>query len=161
MASVGDSGSGGRRSLDAEINLTSFIDLLSVCVCFLLVSAVWVQIGSLEVKQNSGAEGPVANLNQWSWDVSFNGPNQLKVEIKKGSKTLDQLKIISADAATLPKLAYSELETWMKKNSAQSTDIAHAFVHAKANVDYGEMVKVLDVLRSLKVTNLGVVPPEA
>ena len=56
MASVGDSGSGGRKSLDFEINLTPFIDLFSVLICFLLLTAVWIQIGSMDVKQAVGGQ---------------------------------------------------------------------------------------------------------
>lgn len=35
---------GGRRSLNAAINLVPFIDLLSFCISFLLITAVWTQM---------------------------------------------------------------------------------------------------------------------
>lgn len=40
---------GGRRSLDAAINLVPFIDLLSCCISFLLITAVWVNLGRMPV----------------------------------------------------------------------------------------------------------------
>ena len=46
-------GNGGKRSLDAEINLVPFIDLLCSLIAFLLMTAVWMQVSSLELKQGS------------------------------------------------------------------------------------------------------------
>ena len=53
MASI-DTGGRGKKGLNAELNLVPFIDLLSMCICFLLMTAVWVQIGVLDVKQGIG-----------------------------------------------------------------------------------------------------------
>ena len=42
---------GGKRSVDFQLNLVPMIDLLSVLISFLLMSAVWTQIARIEVKQ--------------------------------------------------------------------------------------------------------------
>lgn len=47
------SGKGGRKSLDATINLVPFIDLLSCCISFLLITAVWSQIVALQTSQQA------------------------------------------------------------------------------------------------------------
>lgn len=50
--SVGGGGGGGRgRKVNAELNLVPFIDLLSVCIVFLIATAVWVDLSSLPVDQ--------------------------------------------------------------------------------------------------------------
>src|SRR6185295_1309940 len=41
-------GSGGRRSLDSEINMIPMIDLLMVTVSFLLITAVWTHMSRLD-----------------------------------------------------------------------------------------------------------------
>ena len=51
--SVGGGG-GGRRSLDSEINMIPFIDLLMVTISFLLITAVWSQMARL----NADAQVP-------------------------------------------------------------------------------------------------------
>lgn len=48
------SGKGGKKAVDAEINLVPFIDLLSCLISFLLISAVWTQITSIQVTQTGG-----------------------------------------------------------------------------------------------------------
>lgn len=159
MSPIGGGGK-GKRSLDAELNLTSFIDLLSVCVCFLLVSAVWIQVGSVEVKQQAGTEGAVATADQYALEVRFQSEEALDIDIKKGAARAALIKVSASAPGELPQAMHDELQNWMKK-SAEAKDVASALVHAKTAVPYGQMVKVLDVLRTLKITNLGVVAPGA
>jgi len=44
-------GKGGKKSLNADLNLVPFIDLLVCCICFLLITAVWSQMARIEVNQ--------------------------------------------------------------------------------------------------------------
>lgn len=54
MASIGGGGGGhgGKKTVDQEIPLVPFIDLLLCCVMFLLVTAVWNQLARIEANQN-------------------------------------------------------------------------------------------------------------
>lgn len=51
--SIQGSGATGKKSLDAELNLIPFIDLLICCICFLLITAVWSQLAHIRVSQHS------------------------------------------------------------------------------------------------------------
>ena len=59
MATI-DSGGGshGRKQVDHEIPLVPFIDLLLCCVMFLLVTAVWAQLGSMGATTPGGSDAP-------------------------------------------------------------------------------------------------------
>jgi len=60
MASVSAPGgrrAGGRRSVNVELNLVPFIDLLTCLICFLLMTAVWQQIAKISLTQTG--RGPV------------------------------------------------------------------------------------------------------
>ncbi|MBL9038681.1 MAG: biopolymer transporter ExbD [Archangium sp.] len=43
---------GGKKPLDAAINLVPFIDLMAVTIVFLIMTAVWTQLGRLQVSQS-------------------------------------------------------------------------------------------------------------
>lgn len=43
---------GSKKSLNVELNLVPFIDLMTVCVTFLLMTAVWTQTGRIGVDQS-------------------------------------------------------------------------------------------------------------
>lgn len=51
-------GSGGknRRQVNADLNLVPFIDLLSVCILFLLMTVVWVEISKVGAFSQAGGE---------------------------------------------------------------------------------------------------------
>jgi biopolymer transport protein ExbD len=53
MGGVSLPGGGGKRSLDFDLNLVPFIDLLSCCISFLLITAVWTQLAKIETSQSS------------------------------------------------------------------------------------------------------------
>jgi biopolymer transport protein ExbD len=46
---------GGRRLVDAALNLVPFIDLLSCCLSFLLITAVWSHVAGVTASQPGGA----------------------------------------------------------------------------------------------------------
>jgi biopolymer transport protein TolR len=48
--SVDTGGGGGKKSVDVEINLVPFIDMMSCLVAFLLITAVWTNLAQLNVK---------------------------------------------------------------------------------------------------------------
>ncbi|MEM7604805.1 MAG: biopolymer transporter ExbD [Myxococcota bacterium] len=54
MASVdgGGGGGNGKKSVDQEIPLVPFIDLLVCCIMFLLATAVWNQLASISANQS-------------------------------------------------------------------------------------------------------------
>ena len=45
----------GRRALDATLNLVPFIDLLSCCIAFLLITAVWTTVARVDVSTAGAA----------------------------------------------------------------------------------------------------------
>ena len=94
MATISDTG-GGKRGLNPEVNLVPFIDLLSVCICFLLISAVWLNVGSLQVKQALGtaAEEPPADL--LDIEVSFIGQYSVIYAVKHKNQTALSLELKS------------------------------------------------------------------
>lgn len=46
-----EGGKGRRKKVNAELNLVPFIDLLSVCIIFLIATAVWIELSSMPVDQ--------------------------------------------------------------------------------------------------------------
>ena len=44
-----DDGGGDRRSSNVDVNLVPFIDLMSVLIIFLLITAVWTQVSMIQI----------------------------------------------------------------------------------------------------------------
>lgn len=52
--SVDTGGHGGKKPVDLIIPLVPFIDMLAMMITFLMMTAVWTQIGKLQVSQQGG-----------------------------------------------------------------------------------------------------------
>jgi biopolymer transport protein ExbD len=146
-------GKGGKRSLDAEINLVPFIDLLSMCICFLLMTAVWTQLASLQVKQANGTEGAAAGAKSLDLDVKFVSNSKVQLSVK-GFKPVE---VEAASEDELLKALDSQVAS-LKEAVKGSGEIQAVMLTPKTGVDYGTLVSVMDVLRKNQLVNLGVVP---
>jgi biopolymer transport protein TolR len=152
-ASVGTAPSGGRRkSLDAEINLVPFIDLLSMCICFLLITAVWVQIGALQVKQSHGTTGAAMTSKDLELEVTVQGDRSADLVVKRGGKALKKTALSESE----PRAFLAKLDESVR--AMASGPVAAAMLTPGHASNYGDLVSVMDVLRHNHISNIGVVP---
>lgn len=151
--------SGGKRSLDAEINLVPFIDLLSMCICFLLITAVWIQVGSVQVKQSRGTEAAAA-AETLDLAIKFSSPTELELTAQKGSKVVKRAVVKAASPEMLAKEVGKSLGMWISSYGATSGSalFGSAMLTPNQGVSYGNLVQVMDALRGHQIVNLGVVP---
>jgi biopolymer transport protein ExbD len=79
--SVDTGGKGGRRQLDSEINLIPMIDLLIVCISFLLITAVWSHMS--RINANAQVPGPPRPTEE---NEKVEPEKMLTVEMKQDDK---------------------------------------------------------------------------
>ena len=162
MASVGGNqktGPRGRKNLDCEINLVPFIDLLSMCICFLLMTAVWIQIGAVQVKQARGTDAAATPANTYEIELKFQSATVATLEMKKGAKVAKSIKINAKEEAGLLAQLDSGVKTLVAHAGGNAqTSISAAMLTPKVGVTYGTLVNVMDVLRKNQIVNLGVHP---
>ncbi|MBU6375400.1 MAG: biopolymer transporter ExbD [Bdellovibrionales bacterium] len=158
VAVGGASGSGRRKSLDAELNLVSFIDLLSMCICFLLMTAVWIEVGSLQVKQSHGTEGPAAVSQSHEVDLAVSSATSLELTIKKGGRAIQKQQLKAGSIEELSHQLSDALAAFVSSPAGKSGPVSAAMITSSASVSYGDLIRVMDALRRNQVVNLGVVP---
>jgi biopolymer transport protein ExbD len=73
------------KHLDFEINLIPCIDLLSVCICFLLLTAVWLNVGSMNVKQAVGGQSAAETEKKPLLWVFMGAGGQLNLDLQQSS----------------------------------------------------------------------------
>jgi len=159
VTSGGSGSRGGRkRSLDAELNLVPFIDLLSMCICFLLITAVWIEIGSLQVKQSDGTDGAQMSAKDTEIAVHFKSAQSLTIDVKKNGKTQRTVAVTESTQGDNGHAAFMQKLDNQVRGLVAAGPISAAMLSPAEGVSYGDLVSVMDVLRKNKVTNLGVVP---
>ena len=138
-------GKGGKKPLDASLNLVPFIDLLSCCISFLIITAVWTQLARMDVTQKGqGAAGaseekppePTVTLTLFidKDGYTFSKSTGEQTPIPKKGDEYDVVKL--ADTLKDAKTAYPD------KNDIQ--------VKSDDDVIYNNVIKTVDVVVSSK-----------
>jgi|LNFM01.1.fsa_nt_gb biopolymer transport protein ExbD len=150
MAGVStESGSSGRKSVDQNINMVPFIDLLVSLIAFLLMTAVWVTTGAVTAKlpENAPSEAittPPAPVDQLRVELT-RGAIRVAitaadvVTIERGPGELDRLR----DALRQKRRVVSNNEVWVQPESA---------------VNFNDIARVMDAVYEAWGTTAGTHP---
>lgn len=128
--------SGEEPQLNAEINVTNLVDVALILLIIFIISApimqggIDVQLPRAEAKPLTAGEGLVVNIDA------------------QGRIFLDEVRVSSAEF----RAAFGSLVA-TKKPSA-------VYIRADRRVPYGEVVRVLAVVRTSGVKNVGLVAAE-
>lgn len=148
------------KSLDAEVNLIPFISLLSMLICTLLLTAVWIQIGSMDVKQSVGAEGKDAGASQESTLWAFvDEKGQIELKLENAPANLPKsLRKISIQATNEGAPNYDLLTAKLVEIKKADPKLAIALIQPKGNTEYDHIIQLMDRLKNESINDLGVVP---
>jgi len=147
-----------KKELNFELDLLPVISVLSVCICFLLITAVWVNIGALNIEQGLGQESTLpenktASASMW-------------VSIKRGGVAVMTMK----DSPNLPKNLREKRFTlrsqggWraLEKHAAtikqMMPELKTALIFPDASVNYGDVIRLMDRLKALEIGEIGIAP---
>ena len=145
---------GGKKALDAELNLVPFIDLLSCCISFLLITAVWTQIAGLQVASSGGPPDP-QQKEETTIDL------KLLLTEKGYSLTMpgaqvDIPKITGTDGQpAFDRKALAEKLKTVKSNLPEQTAIT---VEPEDAVAYDDLVSTVDACLGEQLRNVTVAP---
>jgi len=145
-----------RSRKPASLNLVPMIDIFTVLVTFLLMTAVFSRITVLELNlpssESTGATPPAFRLEVIVRDAGF--------EVTNGSRLIAAIPKVDGeyDLGTLGELALA-----LKRDYPEASD---ASVLLERQVPYDYLIQVMDTIRSAEVpageaTIAGVAPPAA
>lgn len=174
--SIPESGGGrGKKPVDAELQLVPFIDLLSVLICFLIMTAVWTQVSRLELKQGNAAppdpnqpppeKKETVDLRVEVHEKGFTIVENNKIEDPVPCKTDPCSRITKAVAATgtgaaeeavVSNYDYQTLSERLKIKRDQYKDQNNVVVVIADGVPYNEMVKTMDTCLQVGLDGISV-----
>ncbi len=146
-----------KKHLDFELNLIPFIDLLSTLICFLLITAVWMQIGALNVKQAVGGQPASETEKKPTAWIFMEKDGSVTFDVRDSSALASSLK-----KSTVPaKEGKIDLEIVSKLASDLRTvdpGLKTALIQPKADTSYEDIIDLMDTVKKAGLGDLGVVP---
>lgn len=145
------------KHLDFEVNLIPCIDLLSVCICFLLLTAVWLHVGSMNVKQAVGGQSQAETPKKPLLWVYMGQGGQLTFNVQQSSlvpAALANLKLPGFEG----RANLNELNRVLTQLTAKDPGLKTALIQPQAQSSYEEIIDLMDEFKKRGLTDLGVAP---
>lgn len=133
--------------MDAEINLVPFIDLLCSLIAFLLMTAVWAQIESLEVQQSASSDAIAEEKDTLSLRV-FVLDKGFKIAGKDTDVELPCLRTPCVERnaqGVVSHYDFAKLETLVKEKHGLFPDERDVYIDVGDNIPYDDMIRTMDV----------------
>lgn len=146
-----------QKDTNFEINLLPVISMLAVIIAFLLLTTVWVDIGTLNVKQAMGEATEKTDETPPSLWVSLNEEGQLSIELKDAPKASSQLKTAVLYGVD-NKINFEALGAFAKQVKTELPDIKTAMILPNTNSSYEDLIAVMDEFKKSEYTQLGIAP---
>lgn len=140
-----------------EPNLTPFIDLFSVLVCFLLMTAAWLQLESLNtnIEKSTSSEAP----DQSPPPPPDKKKVQLQVTLEASQIIFKEdehsTKVANAPAGGMDKPRVKQMLEHWKKRFPDRKDIV---VNTETGVLYGSLISMYDMLIVTGWPDVGINP---
>lgn len=141
MAHIED-GDGEGRSKTVDLNLVPIIDLMSVCIIFLLITAVWTQVSMIQI--GSSINGKKSS------EEPLEPPPKAEVPFRLDVRKEGYHVIIGRQQFNVPKLNgeydQEKLTTELKKIKELYPDKTDAVVTVLDELPYGSLIGGMDAL---------------
>lgn len=144
--------SNGKKDLNVELNLLPVFDILSVCICFLLMTVVWVEIRSLETKQAIGGQSLMETENQSSLWLSIDDKSNITVTFKS-AKSQETSALWPAKNGQID---WTGAKRFLKV--ASSKNISQALILPTKTTKYDQVIRLMDLLKQNGIKDIGLSP---
>ncbi|MBX3021434.1 MAG: biopolymer transporter ExbD [Bdellovibrionales bacterium] len=148
---------GRKKNMNFELNLVPFIDVLSTCICFLLVTAVFINLGSFHVSQAVGSEKTKQEEKQGSVTVSLGSRGDIRFEVKdvKGLRGSQAMTTISGDAG---QVNFKRTEEWIKAFASQYSDVKTVLLMPNPSSKYDDLIQLMAQFKTASMDQIGIAP---
>jgi biopolymer transport protein TolR len=155
---LGGGGKKGKKPLDTTINLVPFIDLMAVTIVFLIMTAVWTQLGRLQVSQSgqNASEEQQQDPNKLQPINLLITEKELKLTV--GGSQFDPLPITRDDKG---RLEVQKLIDKLKELKQQQPDQSAITLQTEDAVKYEDLVRIIDTCIGNQFPSVSVSPASA
>lgn len=154
---VAGSKKGRKKSMNFELNLVPFIDVLSTCICFLLVTAVFINLGSFHTSQAIGSEKSKQEEKKGSVTVSLGSKGDIRFEVKdvKGLRGSQALTTISGENGMVN---FKRTQEWINAFAGQNADVKTVLLMPNPSSKYDDLIQLMAQFKKSSMDQIGIAP---
>ncbi len=152
MGGVQEVGTGKKKSQVIDLNLVPMIDLMIVCVTFLLMTAVWTQTGRINVDQSVQKPQPKQEQTE--------PPKRLTIMVDSKGYTV---KFADSQPVSIPKAEGGFLPEKLEEHlkSLELSKEQKVIVAPEDTIPYKDMIATMDACMVVGLENLVVADVDA
>jgi biopolymer transport protein ExbD len=144
-----------KKELDFEINILPILDILSVLICFLLLTAVWVQVGALSTQQAVGDNTISQQANPPSLWIGINKSGTLRFSLRDVPATTGAETTLSGNRDGVN---WQALHAKIQALKTQFPTLKTVVIRPEATANYGVVIQLMDQLKQNQMTDVGLSP---
>ncbi len=137
---LGGGGKGGKKPLDTSINLVPFIDLMAVTIVFLIMSAVWTQLGRLQVSQSGQNASEDATPPDQKQPVTLL-ITEKELKLSVGGAPFDAIPVVRDPKG---KMDLTKLIGYLGQIKKDQPDQSAITLQTEDGVLYDDLVRIID-----------------
>lgn len=142
-------GKGGKKPLNAELNLVPYIDLLTCMVAFLLITAVWTQLARLQAQQKGQGQ------------AGEEVPPELQVKIAVVVNQEGFNLVVGQDQTPIPRKGtdydFEKLAVELKKAKDTHPDKNDVQVASEDQIKFDTLIRTMDTLITARFPDVSLV----
>ena len=153
-----------KKELDFDLNIISFIGLLAVCICFLLLTAIFIHITSLDIKQSMSRQGSVIvtqdqDITVW---VEMKKEGQVILQLQNPpshiDKALHSRHILGLNKDGVLQLNYKDILEHLKVLVGKIPKLSTGVIIPYPEAKYEDIISLMDQLKEVGIHFLGLSP---
>ncbi|MCB0394252.1 MAG: biopolymer transporter ExbD [Bdellovibrionales bacterium] len=144
-----------QKDFNFEVDVLPVISLLAVCISFLLITAVWVQLGSLDLSQSIGSEAKDEKAPTVWAEFYDNGNVELTLKDFDSKNADYSYAIVKSDREGVN---LTQLEENIAQIKTRYPDLNTVVVLPKSNSKYEDVVGLIDRFRKHQFRDVGISP---
>lgn len=148
---------GRRKNSNFELNLIPFIDILSTCICFLLVTAVFINLGSMHVSQAVGSKKETQEKPQGSVTVSLGGKGEIRFEVKDVAGLRGSRSVVTISGEN-GKVNFKRTEQWIESFATNHTDVKTVLLMPNPYSKYDDLIQLMAQFKKSSMDQIGIAP---
>ena len=151
---AGSAGKGRKKHMNFELNLVPFIDVLSTCICFLLVTAVFINLGAFHVSQAVGSnktdEKPKGTVT-----ASLGGQGDLRFEVKDVKGVKNSTTTIGGSGG---RINFARSAEWIKSFASHNADVKTVLLMPNPHSKYDDLIQLMAQFKQASMDQIGIAP---